>query len=124
MKEIIAIIRMNRIGQTRRALADAGFCRMTAIKVMGRGKMLKDLALLDSVPDESRDLLLESLLKGGRLIPKRMIIIVSQDDEVSKIVETIISVNKEGHVGDGKIFVLPVLDVVRVRTGETGTEAV
>lgn len=124
MKEIIAIIRMNKVGQTRKALADAGFCRMTAIKVMGRGKMLKDMALLDSAPDENRDLILESMLKGGRLIPKRMIIVAAQDDEVSKIVETIIAVNKEGHVGDGKIFVLPILDVVRVRTGETGAEAI
>lgn len=124
MKEIIAIIRMNKVGQTRKALADAGFCRMTAIKVMGRGKLLRDLALLDSAPDENRDLMLESMLKGGRLIPKRMIIVAAQDEEVAKIVETIIAVNKEGHVGDGKIFVLPISDVVRVRTGETGAEAI
>lgn len=124
MKEIIAIIRMNKVGQTRNALADAGFCRLTATKVMGRGKMLKDLALLDKAPDENRDLILESMLKGGRLIPKRLLSIVVQDEDVPKVVETIISVNKEGHVGDGKIFVLPVTDVVRVRTGEKGEEAI
>lgn len=124
MKEIVAIIRMDKVGATRKALADAGFCRMTAIKVMGRGKLLKDLALVDTVPDENRDLLLESMLKGGRLIPKRMLIIAAQDEDVPKIVETIISVNKQGHVGDGKIFVLPLADVIRVRTGETGVEAI
>lgn len=124
MKEIIAIIRMNKVGLTRNALADAGFCRLTATRVMGRGKMLKDLALLDKAPDENRDLILESMLKGGRLIPKRMLNIIVQDEDVPKVVETIISVNKEGHVGDGKIFVLPVTDVVRVRTGETGEEAI
>lgn len=124
MKEIIAIVRMNKVGLTRKALADAGFCRLTATKVMGRGKMLKDLALVDKVHDEARDMLLESMLKGGRLMPKRMLNIVVRDEEVPKLVETIISVNKEGHVGDGKIFVLPVLDVVRVRTGETGEEAI
>lgn len=124
MKEIIAIIRMNKVGLTRNALADAGFCRLTATRVMGRGKMLKDLALLDKAPDENRDLILESMLKGGRLIPKRMLNIIVSDEEVPKVVETIISVNNEGHVGDGKIFVLPVTDVVRVRTGEKGEEAI
>ncbi len=124
MKEIIAIVRMNKVGQTRKALADAGFCRMTATKVMGRGKMLKDLALVDKVNDEARDILLQSLLQGGRLIPKRMLTILVSDEEVPKVVDTIISVNKEGHAGDGKIFVLPVLDVVRVRTGERGEEAI
>lgn len=124
MKEIIAIVRMNMVGLTRKALADAGFCRMTATKVMGRGKMLKDLALVDQAPEENRELLLESLLKGGRLIPKRMLTILVQDEDVAKVVETIIEVNKTGHIGDGKIFVLPVSEVVRVRTGERGEAAI
>jgi len=124
MKEIIAIIRMNKVGVTRKALADAGFCRMTATKVMGRGKSLKDLALLDKAPEENRDLILQSLLSGGRLIPKRMITILVNDKDVQKVVDTFIAVNKEGHVGDGKIFVLPVTDVIRVRTGESGEEAI
>lgn len=124
MKEIVAIIRMNKVGLTRNALADAGFCRLTATKVMGRGKMLKDMALLDKAPDENRDLILESMLKGGRLIPKRMLNIIVKDEDVPKVIETIISINKEGYVGDGKIFVLPLTDVIRVRTGETGEEAI
>lgn len=124
MKEIIAIIRMNKVGPTRNALADAGFCRLTATKAMGRGKMLKDLALLDKADAEARDMILESMLKGGRLIPKRMLSIVVKDEDVKTVVDTIIKVNKQGHAGDGKIFVLPVLDVVRVRTGERGEEAI
>lgn len=124
MKEIIAIIRMNKVSQTRKALADAGFCRMTALKVMGRGKLLKELTVVSSVSEEHRDMMLESMLKGGRLIPKRMLTILVNDNEVQKVVETIISANKEGHVGDGKIFVVPVVDVVRVRTGERGEEAI
>lgn len=124
MKEVIAIIRMHKVGQTKNALVEAGFCRLTAIKVMGRGKMLKDLALVDKVNEEARDTLLESLLKGGRLIPKRMLTIYVRDEDVPKVVDTIISINKEGRIGDGKIFVLPVLDVIRVRTGERGEEAI
>lgn len=124
MKEIIAIVRMNKVSLTRKALADAGFCRMTATRVMGRGQMLKDLALVDQVPGEDREMLLESLLKGGRLIPKRMLTILVQDQDVQTVVDTIIAVNKEGNIGDGKIFVLPVTEVVRVRTGERGEEAI
>ncbi|MHB9095829.1 MAG: P-II family nitrogen regulator [Eubacteriales bacterium] len=124
MKEIIAIIRMNKVGLTRKALADAGFCRLTATKVMGRGKLLKDLTLLEKAGEDTRDMLLESMLKGGRLIPKRMLTILVNDQDVPKVVETIISANKEGHIGDGKIFVLPVLDIVRVRTGERGQQAI
>jgi len=124
VKEVIAIIRMHKVGQTKNALVEAGFCRLTAIKVMGRGKMLKDLALVDKVNEEARDTLLESLLKGGRLIPKRMLTIYVRDEDVPKVVDTIISINKEGRIGDGKIFVLPVLDVIRVRTGERGEEAI
>lgn len=124
MKEIIAIIRMNKVSQTRKALADAGFCRMTALKVMGRGKLLKELSMVDSVSEELRDMMLEGLLKGGRLIPKRMLTILVNDKDAQKVVDIIISANKEGHIGDGKIFVLPVLDVVRVRTGETGEAAI
>jgi len=124
MKEIIAVIRMNKLGVTRSALAEAGFCRLTAAKVMGRGKMLREFNLIDQVKDENRDMLLESMLKGGRLIPKRMLSVVVRDEDVQKVVDTVITANKEGHVGDGKIFVLPVLDAVRVRTGEFGADAV
>lgn len=48
---------------------------------------------------------------------------VVNDDEVDKVVELIIEVNKTGNMGDGKIFVMPVTDAIRVRTGETGTDA-
>ncbi len=124
MKEIMAIIRMNKVAATKKALAEAGFCGLTAAKAMGRGKLLKDLSLLDKVQDENRDMVLESLLKGGRLIPKRLLTIVVKDGDVQKAVDTIIAVNKEGNIGDGKIFVLPLIDVVRVRTGEQGEAAV
>jgi nitrogen regulatory protein PII 2 len=123
LKEVVAVIRMNKVGQTKKALADAGFCRLTAVKVMGRGKMLRDLALVEQAQDDARDMLLESLLKGGRLIPKRMLIIYVRNEDVGKVADTIIAANREGHVGDGKIFVLPALDAVRVRTGERGEEA-
>jgi nitrogen regulatory protein PII 2 len=124
MKEIIAIIRMNKLAQTKRALVEAGFNGLTATKALGRGKLLKDLSILDKVENDTRDMVLESLLKGGRLIPKRLITLVVADADTQKVVDTIIAVNKDGNIGDGKIFVLPLIDVVRVRTGERGEEAV
>ena len=120
----MAIIRMNKLAPTKKALIEAGFDALTAAKAMGRGKLLKDLALIDKVDAESRDAVLESLLKGGRLIPKRLLTLVVNDNEVQKAVETIISANKEGNIGDGKIFVLPVADVARIRTGERGPSAI
>lgn len=124
MKEIMAIIRMNKLAPTKKALVEAGFDGLTATKAMGRGKLLKDLTILDKVQDENREMVLESLLKGGRLIPKRLIILIVKDSEVQKAVDTIIAANKEGNIGDGKIFVLPLADVVRIRTGEKGEAAV
>jgi nitrogen regulatory protein PII 2 len=124
MKEIIAIIRMNKLAQTKKALVEAGFNGLTATKALGRGKLLKDLSILDKVENDTRDMVLESLLKGGRLIPKRLITLVVADADTQKVVDTIIAVNKDGNIGDGKIFVLPLIDVVRVRTGERGEEAV
>ncbi len=126
MKEVFAIIRMNKVNQTKKALVEAGFNSLTAIKVLGRGKMLKDLATLNGLTasDELREKLVEGLLQGGRLIPKRLLSIVVRDDEVKKVVETIIGVNKSGNPGDGKIFVLPIAEAVRVRTGERGDSAI
>ncbi|AQS59394.1 P-II family nitrogen regulator [Desulforamulus ferrireducens] len=126
MKEIIAIIRMNKVNVTKKALADIGVCGLHAMKVMGRGKMMVDFSLLDElgVKEEIGGLLAEGLSGGARLIPKRMLTILVRDQDVAKVVDTIIQVNREGHRGDGKIFVGPVLDAVRVRTGEQGEAAI
>ncbi|MFZ5597614.1 MAG: P-II family nitrogen regulator [Bacillota bacterium] len=126
MKEIIAIIRMNKVGITKKALADAGICGMHAMKVMGRGKMQVDFSVLDELGpgEEIGGILADGLSQGTRLIPKRMLTILVRDDEVQKVVDTVIKVNKEGNKGDGKIFVVPVVDAARVRTGERGEEAI
>lgn len=126
MKEVWAVIRMNKVTATKKALIEAGFNSLTAARVMGRGKSLKDINLIGKMDDkaEEREILLESMLKGGRLIPKRLVLLVVADEDVKKVLDTIIAVNKEGHSGDGKIFVLPVTDAIRVRTGERGGEAI
>ena len=126
MKEIIAIIRMNKVNVTKKALADVGICGLHAIKVMGRGKLMVDFSVLDQLGmrEEIGGILADGLSGGTRLIPKRLLTILARDEDVKRIVETIIKVNKEGNKGDGKIFIAPVIDAYRVRTAEKGEAAV
>lgn len=123
MKEVLAIIRMNKMNETKRALADVGLSSMTARKVVGRGKGKVDYLLLQGA-EEGYDEAIQQLGPGPKLIPKRMINMVVPDDKVELAVKTIIKVNKTGSPGDGKIFIEPVLDSIRVRTGETGDSAI
>jgi len=122
MKEVMAIIRMNKINQTKRALIDAGISSIHARDCMGRGKGLVDINLLKGA-ELGYEEAISQLGNSQRLIPKRMVVIVVPDDLADKTVAVIIAANRTGKSGDGKIFVMPVCDAVRVRTGETGNEA-
>jgi nitrogen regulatory protein PII 2 len=119
MKEVMAVIRMNMINETKIALADAGISSITARDCLGRGKGLVDLSLLKGA-EKGYEEAISQLGQSQRLIPKRVLFIVVPDKMVKKTVKTIIKVNQTGKSGDGKIFVVPVLDSVRVRTGENG----
>jgi nitrogen regulatory protein PII 2 len=120
MKEVMAIIRMNMMNKTKQALSEADISSFTATgRVMGRGKGKVDIQLLQGV-EEGYDEAISQLGKGSRLLPKRLIMVTVPDPLVEKVVQTIIETNQTGQPGDGKIFVLPVLDAVRVRTGESG----
>jgi len=119
MKEVMAIVRMNMMNRTKRALADAGIPSMTARDALGRGKGLVDLTVLEGA-EKGYEEAIAHLGQSQRLIPKRIFSVVVPDKLVSKTVRTIIQVNQTGKSGDGKIFIMPVQDAVRVRTGETG----
>ncbi len=119
MKEVLAIIRMNRINQTKKSLADSGVTSMHARECLGRGKGLVDLEILRGA-EQGYEEAIAQLGNTQRLIPKRMISIVVPDKLAARTVSAIISVNRTGKPGDGKIFVLPVHDAVRIRTGESG----
>lgn len=122
MKEVLAVIRMNKMNETKRALADAGISSLTARKVIGRGKGKVDYLLLKGA-EAGYEEAINQLSPGPKLIPKRMLTIVVPDAKVKTVVETVIQVNQTGAPGDGKIFVMPVTDSIRVRTGEHGDEA-
>jgi len=123
MKEVVAVVRMNMMNKTKTALTDAGINAFFAHEAQGRGVGFVNRELLQGVEDgyeEAAALLGEK----GKLYPKRMINIVVEDDEVENAVDAIISTNQTGKPGDGKIFVLPIVDGVRVRTGETGAKSI
>jgi len=121
MKEVMAIIRMNRINQTKTALVEAGISSMTARECLGRGKGLVDLDILKGA-EQGYEEAISQLGNTQRLIPKRMISVIVPDKLVKKTVDTIISISRTGKAGDGKIFVMPVNESIRIRTGETGDE--
>ncbi len=121
MKEIIAIIRPNRINRTKEVLDALGFSSMTANAVFGRGKQ-KAIVGEVTFAIQNKDLREEE--GSMRYIPKRMISLVVPDEDASLVVESIMKVNKTGQIGDGKIFVCPIEDAVRVRTKESGEDAI
>jgi nitrogen regulatory protein PII 2 len=119
MKEVMAMIRINMINKTKKALIDAGVSSMTAMEALGRGKGLVDLTLLKGA-EQGYEEAIAQLGQSGRLIPKRAISVVVPDKLVLKTVKTIINANQTGKSGDGVIWVMPIMDSLSVRTGENG----
>ncbi|QGY45058.1 P-II family nitrogen regulator [Maribellus comscasis] len=121
MKIIMAIIRIDKMNATKRALTEAGITSMTATgKVFGRGKGFWDAKVMEGAKKDMPEALVH-LGKEPRLRPQRVLNIAVSDHNVQLTIDTIIEVNQTPAPGDGKIFVLPLDDALRVRTGETGT---
>ena len=117
MIEITAVIRMNMVNKTKRALSDAGISSMTAKEALGRGKGSVDYKLLQGAESGYEEAIAQ-LGQSNHLVPNRVLTIVVPDDLLSRTVETLIRTNQTGKKGDGKIFVLPVLEAHRVRPSE------
>ncbi len=90
MKEVLAIVRMNKMNATKQALADAGVAAFTARKVMGRGKGKVDYLLLKGA-QEGYEEAISQLAPGPKLLPKRMLSVVVSDPMVPTVVQTIAS---------------------------------
>jgi len=123
MKEVIAVVRINMMNRTKEALTAAGVDAFFAHEAQGRGKGFVNPEVLTGA-EEGYEEAAALLGEKGKLYPKRMITIVTDDDQVKDVVETLIKTNQTGKPGDGKIFVLPISDAVRVRTGESGAKAI
>ena len=112
MKKIEAIIREERLDAVKKALEEKSYFGMTVSEVSGRGKQ-KGITLQWRVGEYRVDLL-----------PKLKIELVVLDEDVSPVIDAIMMNARTGDTGDGKIFVLPVEDVVRVRTGDRNEAAI
>lgn len=123
MKEVIAVVRINMMNQTKQALADAGIDAYFAREAQGRGKGLVNPKVLEGA-DQGYEEAAAVLGEKGKLYPKRVVSVVVEDNQVDDVVQSIISTNQTGMPGDGKIFVMPITDSIRVRTGETGSAAI
>lgn len=112
MKMITAIIKPFKLDDVREALSEVGIQGMTVMEVKGFGRQKGHT----------------EIYRGAEyavdFLPKIRLDIAVQDDEVEKIIETIIKHSHTGKTGDGKIFVSNLEHVVRIRTGETDEEAV
>jgi nitrogen regulatory protein P-II 1 len=112
MKKIEAIIQPFRLEPVKEALHGINIEGMTVTEVKGFGRQ-KGLREVYRGMEYQVDFL-----------PKVKIEIVVTDDKATLVVETISKSARTGRIGDGKIFVYPVMEVIRIRTGETGDEAV
>lgn len=112
MKKIIAIVREDRFAAVKDALSDVGYPGMTVTEVKGHGNQ-------KGITEQWRG----STYKTD-LIRKIQMEMVVADKDVEKIAQCIVKEAKTGNIGDGKIFINSILDVVRIRTGERGEKAV
>ena len=111
MKKIEAIIKPFKLDDVKEALSEIGIYGMTVTEVNGYGRQKGH----------------KEIYRGAEyvvdFVPKIKVEIVVSDERADETVETVRTAANSGKIGDGKIFVLPVEQVIRVRTGETGTEA-
>ena len=112
MKKIEAIIKPFKLEDVKDALVEAGIVGMTVSDVKGYGRQQGHTELY-----RGAEYIVDFLAKSK-------IELVVKDDEVEKIVQTIVNAAKTGKIGDGKIFVSNLDDVIRIRTEERGEEAI
>ncbi len=111
MKKIEAIIKPFKLEEVKEALTSVGIKGITVTEVKGFGRQKGHT----------------EIYRGAEYVvdflPKVKIEVVVETEMVQKVVETIMDVARTGKIGDGKIFVLPVEEVIRIRTGERGVNA-
>ena len=112
MKQIIAIIKPFKLDEVREALSEVGVTGLTVTEVKGFGRQKGHT----------------ELYRGAEYVvdflPKVKVEVVVDDKDAEKAVDAVVKAARTGKIGDGKIFVLAVEQVIRIRTGETGSEAV
>lgn len=112
MKRILTIIRPDKLEDVKEALEEIGCHGLTVKEVKGRGRQL---GITESY--RGHDYKVD-------LLPKVEIEIIAKDKDTENIVDTIAKTAQTGYIGDGKVFISPVEDVIRIRTGERGDNAI
>lgn len=112
MKKVEAIIRHHKLDAVKTALNDAGVSGLTVTEVRGFGRQKGHVESYRGV-EYTVDLL-----------PKIKVEVITSDDKVQTVTETILNSARTGEIGDGKIFVVDLADCIRIRTGESGDGAV
>ena len=112
MKKIEAIIRIEKLDEVRDTLERYGYPGMTITRVEGHGRQK---GIVEQF--RGREFKVE-------LLPKTKIEIIAHEKDVDKLMESISKAAKTGEIGDGKIFVYPVENAQRIRTGEKGDNAI
>ena len=112
MKKIEAIIKPFKLDDVKQALSEIGIMGMTVTEVKGHGRQKGH----------------KEIYRGAEyqvdFLPKTKIEIIVEQSMVDSVVKKILESARTGKIGDGKIFVMPVEEVIRVRTGETGKDAI
>lgn len=120
MKEILAIIRPKQVRKTKDVLEQLGFPAFSAVSVLGRGKQRGIAGEVScELPAD-----LHGAPGGMKYVPKRMVSLIVSDDDVDLVVKAILKVNQTKQYGDGRVFVCPIDNVVRIRTDEEGEAAI
>ena len=112
MQKIEAIVREDSFNPIKKALEENGFISITVSDVIGRGRQ-KGIFLKWRAGEHRIDFL-----------PKKKIELVLEDKNLQVALDIICKIGKTGAIGDGKIFVMPVAEVIRIRTGDKGVEAI
>ena len=112
MKMMTAIIKPFKLDDVREALSGIGITGMTAIEVKGFGRQKGHTELYRGAE------------YGVDFLPKVKLEVVVKEEDAERCIETITNAARTGKIGDGKIFVMPVEQALRVRTGETGGDAI
>jgi len=147
MKQIIAILRDERVEETKAALEAIDVRGVTFLYVTGRGEQKGRVSARELAGSLNRNMRMQlgpplpvdklpDAMTGAAgfgfhpdadfalgFLPKRMLVIISCDEEVNRIVQAIVNSNQTGRHGDGRIFICPMISALRVRTGEQGDKA-
>jgi nitrogen regulatory protein P-II 1 len=113
MNKVEAIIRPEKLEAVKDALSVAGFVGLNIVNVTGRG-VQKGIVHAGRGGEEYR----------VDMLPKIKVELIVRDGDVERVVDAIIEAARTGAIGDGKIFIIPVADAIRVRTGERGDVAI